>query len=190
MESRSDIKMCKKDIVPFLVKARSFEWISGQKDDPKDLCSHGEVTLQAGSERITCYCCTSAAALRMLRTLTEDRSVEDGMFGEQMLPCCGFNMYADETLENVTISGCDTGIDYSVRHQGNTVILTFENGHEFPVSIEHYSREVLHFARQIEDFYRSCSAKELPEDECGRNGYTAFWNEWHRRMRLCCEIFE
>lgn len=168
--------------VSFSITAKDFEWISGQKDDPQDLCSHGNVSIQIGSERISYFCCTSAAALRMLRTLTQDRCPGDGLFGEQMLPCCGFNMYADTDLENVTISGCDNGVDYSVRHQGDTVILTLENGHAFAVRMDDYSREVLHFAHQIENFYASCSKKELPEEEYERNGYLAFWNEWRRRM--------
>lgn len=167
--------------VPFSIKAESFEWINGCKDDPDDLCSHGNVTLKIGPETISCYCCTSAAALRMIRTLTEDRNPQDGLFGEQMLPCCGFNMYADETLENVTISGCDSGTDYSVRHQGNLVILTLENGHAFAVSMDNYTREVLQFARRVEDFYRCCSVKKIPENSIERDGYAAFWNEWRRR---------
>ena len=28
-----------------------------------------------------------------------------------------------------------------------------------------------------------CCPKELPADELDRNGYIAFWNEWHRRYK-------
>ena len=28
-----------------------------------------------------------------------------------------------------------------------------------------------------------CAPKELPPNEYDRNGYIAFWNEWHRRCR-------
>ncbi len=169
--------------VPFSITATGFCWINGQADDPQDLCSHGEVTVQAGPESVSYFCCTSAAGLRMLRTLSADRSPQDGLYGEQMLPCCGFSMYADETLKHVTISGCDSGADYSVRHQGGTVILTFENGHSCTVRMEDYSREVLHFARQIEAFYAESTPKKLPQDIAEQNGYAAFWNEWNCLMQ-------
>lgn len=37
--------------VPFSITARNFEWISGQMDDPQDLCSHGNLSIQIGSDR-------------------------------------------------------------------------------------------------------------------------------------------
>lgn len=46
----------------------------------------------------------------------------------QMLPCCGHFMIPNETLDNVTISGCPNGIDWSVIHDGNSVILELEDG--------------------------------------------------------------
>jgi len=104
--------------VIFCIKCSDFAWINGSQDDPEDLCSHGIVTVEIGEERLSYDCCTSAAALRMLRTLTQEHEIEDSMYGEQILPCCGFNMYADDTLENVFISGCSSGVDYAVHHQG------------------------------------------------------------------------
>ena len=64
-----------------------------------------------------------------------------------MLPCCGHFIIANEALDEVTISGCENGIDWSVIHKDNMVILELE-------------------------------------DEFDRDGYVAFWNEWHRRREM------
>lgn len=45
-----------------------------------------------------------------------------------------------------------------------------------------YTNEVFKFADMVENFYMSCSPKILKEP-FERDGYTAFWNEWHRRRR-------
>ncbi len=168
--------------VIFCIKCSDFAWINGSQDDPEDLCSHGIVTVEIGEERLSYDCCTSAAALRMLRTLTQEHEIEDSMYGEQILPCCGFNMYADDTLENVFISGCSSGVDYAVHHQGGDIVLTTEDGKQYEVGFEEYRTEVLAFACEVEAFYKRCAEKKLPEDEYERNGYQAFWNEWNRRM--------
>ncbi len=166
----------------FCITWSNLGWINGPEDDPEDLCSHGEVTVHLGDEQLSYSCCTSAAALRMLRSLTEDHLMQDFLLGEQMLPCCGFNLYADNTLQNVFISGCPNGVDYEVRHQDDEVVIVTPAGNRYAVALELYCREVLYFARAVEDFYAHSRPKRLPEDELDRNGYLAFWNEWRRRM--------
>lgn len=166
----------------FSIKSSNFEWIDGRSDDPDDLCSHGKVIVQIGDEELAYFCCTSAAAMRMLRTLTQDHEIMDTLCGEQMLPCCGFEMYADETGQNVSISGCPNGVDFAVHHQDGDLILTTEDGKKFAVSMEDYRREVLKFAHQVESFYTQCSVKNQSQDEYAWNGYQAFWKEWKRRM--------
>ena len=47
--------------------------------------------------------------------------------------------------------------------------------------LQEYQREVLCFADKVEAYYKSCQPKHIPDDEFERNGYLAFWNEWHRR---------
>ena len=98
-----------------------------------------------------------------------------------MLPCCGHFYVPDAKLENVTISGCGNGIDWTVRHSGKNVILTLENGTEETIQLEEYRQEVYRFVDKIEEYYKSCSPKKIPEDSFRRDGYVAFWNEWHRR---------
>ena len=165
----------------FSILVQNFQWIDGSTDDPQDLCAHGDVTVTVGERELSYSCCASAAALRMLKTLTEDHLIEP--HGPQMLPCCGHFLIADKSLENVYIGGCDYGVDYAVVHQGDAVELTTEDGEKFLVDLGDYRRQVLAFAQQVEDFYNRCSPKVIPEDEFDRNGYLTFWKEWHRRVR-------
>ena len=95
-----------------------------------------------------------------------------------MIPCCGFFMIANESLSRVDICGCPNGIDWSVLHEKDNVILLTESGKRSVISIEEYRKNVFMFADLIESFYKSSEDKKLPEDEFDRNGYIAFWNEW------------
>lgn len=71
-----------------------------------------------------------------------------------------------------------------MKHENNCIVLILEDGTEERVSRKEYQDEVFRFADKIEAFYQQCSPKILPEDEFDRDGYLAFWNEWHRRRRL------
>ena len=153
-------------------------WIKGEIDDPTDLCLHGHAVAYIGNQKLEYNATVSATALYLLKTLTEDHIIYQD---NQMLPCCGFFLIADENLENVDISGCPNGIDWSVIHDGNNVKLILEGGQEEIVSLSDYQKEVYKFVDQIEAFYLSCKEKILPDDLFDRNGYIAFWNEWHRR---------
>lgn len=162
----------------FSIAATDFEWIDGSKDDIEDLCLHGHVVAYIGKHKLECNATISATALYLLKSLTENHIINTD---NQMLPCCGFSMIANDTLDNVTILGCPNGIDWTVIHDGNTVILELEDGTRECVSIDDYRKEVWAFADKIEAFYKSCTPKKMPTDEFDRNGYIAFWNEWHRR---------
>lgn len=97
------------------------------------------------------------------------------------MPCCGHFYIPNETLDNVSICGCPNGIDWSVTHEDDNVIIELDDGTIFWVPLEDYKIEVFRFADEIEQFYDSCSPKILPEDEFDKDGYIAFWNEWHKR---------
>lgn len=99
----------------------------------------------------------------------------------KMLPCCGFFFATDESLSNVSIVGCDNGIDWSVLHENDNVKIILKNGYEEIVPLNEYKNEVFKFADMIEDFYKSSLPKTLPQNEYERNGYLTFWKEWHRR---------
>lgn len=163
----------------FSILYEDFGWINGTADDPEDLCLHGMVSVLIGAESFAYPCCASAAALRMLKTLTENHEVTNS--GEQMLPCCGHFMIANKAMDNVYISGCDYGIDWTVRHGDDGVRLITATGRQAVIGPALYRSEVLQFAGAVEAFYKSCSPKILPEDELSREGYQTFWNEWNRR---------
>ncbi len=163
----------------FKIDADKFEWITGPDDDPDDLCLHGHVKVQIGEEYLEDYGTVSATALYLLKTLSKDKIVSE--YDIQMIPCCGHFLIANDDLSEVDISGCDNGTDWSVIHEGNNVKIVLPSGYEETVDIEQYKKEVYRFADKIEAYYKSCKPKNIPDNEFDRNGYTAFWNEWHRR---------
>ena len=162
----------------FWIKATNLAWINGAEDDPEDLCLHGLARVQIGDQRLEYDATISATALYLLKTLTENHILHAD---NQMLPCCGNFMIPDAGLKNVKIVGCDHGIDWSVLHEGEQVRLILEDGYEEVVPLAAYRAEVCRFADEIESFYSSCTPKRIPKDKFERDGYTAFWNEWHRR---------
>ena len=163
----------------FRIDAARLHWMDDSVNDPDDLCLHGNAVATIGDRELEYEDCTvSATALYLLKTLTEDHIINHD---NQMLPCCGFCLIANDDLTGVTISGCPNGIDWSVIHSGDSVRLILDDGYEISIPMEQYREEVIRFADLIEGYYRTCPPKVLPEDEFDRNGYLAFWNEWHRR---------
>lgn len=157
-------------------------WVQGDKDDPDDLCSHGYVFVGIGSEVIcnqdTLDVTTSAASLHLMRTL--DKDYTPGSFAGQLLPCCGHFMVASDDLKTVDLHSCNSGIDWHVIHMPDGYIkLLFENGIEAIITFKNYKDQVLAFADDVKSFYNSSSPKNKLDDDFDRNGYIAFWNEWH-----------
>ncbi|MGI5883509.1 MAG: hypothetical protein ACOX83_00925 [Candidatus Spyradocola sp.] len=163
---------------PFALRVGNFSWINGEADDPEDGCLHGHAAARIAGETVEYDCTVSAAALYLLKSLTEDHVLGEG---EQFFPCCGFFLVADAAGENVSIIGCDNGADWTVRHEGERVRLILPDGKEQIVPLEAYRAEVFAFADAVEAQYRACAPKILPEDEFDRRGYETFWKEWRRR---------
>ncbi|MBE6114722.1 MAG: hypothetical protein E7191_06535 [Erysipelotrichaceae bacterium] len=163
----------------FRIDVDDMKWINGSLDDPKDLCLHGHVIVQIGNTVMEGDGTVSATGLYLLKTLTQDKV--ETWNDIQMIPCCGHTLLANEDLSEVTISGCDKGIDWSTIHVGDHVKIILSNGIEEIVSLDEYTTEVFRFADKIKSFYDSCTSKILPTNEFDRNGYIAFWNEWNRR---------
>jgi hypothetical protein len=90
-------------------------------------------------------------------------------------------MYANEDLSSVDIGGCPNGIDWSVIHEDGRIKFITETGKETFIDMDDYREEVYAFVDTIEAYYRNCLPKNMPSEEFERNGYTAFWNEWHSR---------
>lgn len=162
----------------FKIDADNLCWIDDSADDPNDFCLHGHVTAYIGKQKLECDATVSATALYLLKSLTEEHIIYQD---NQMLPCCGHFLIPNETLDNVDICGCPNGIDWTVKHENNSVNLILEDGTEERVPENEYKAEVFQFADKIESFYKRCTPKILPKDAFDRNGYIAFWNEWHRR---------
>ena len=159
----------------FEITVSNLHWIEGS-DPAEDLCLHGNVTAIIGDEVLQYDDATvSSSALYLLKSIKEDHKIYES---NQMIPCCGFFMIANESLSRVDICGCPNGIDWSVLHEKDNVILLTETGNRTVISIEEYRKNVFMFADLIESFYKSSEDKKLPEDEFDRNGYIAFWNEW------------
>ena len=163
----------------FSIDLKQMYWINGNPDDPYDLCLHGDVTAVIDDEYLECSATVSAAALYLLRSLTEDHVVDTS---GHLLPCCGNSMFADiETTGTVHILGCCYGMDWSVIHSNEEVELSTKCGKRAKISLFEYVEIVLQFVDKVEKFYQSCSPKCLPDDEFSKAGYNAFWNEWNWR---------
>lgn len=163
----------------FKIIINDLYWIGGDKDDPKDLCLHGNLTVHIGDTILADHGTVSATALYLLKTLTKDKIMNE--YDIQMIPCCGHFMIANNDLSEVLISGCDKGTDWSTIHDGDNIRIILPNGKTELISFDIYKKEVLDFVDKIEAFYLSCAPKELPNDEFRKNGYIAFWNEWKNR---------
>ena len=91
----------------FKITVSNLHWIDGSKDYPSDLCLHGDPVVYIGKYKRQFKGATvSASALYLLKSITEDHYPSDGE-EVQMLPCCGFNMYASEDLQSVSIMGLE-----------------------------------------------------------------------------------
>ena len=163
----------------FRIDVDNFTWINGEADNPGDLCLHGHVCVQIGNTLLEDTGTVSATALYLLKTLTQDKLMSEHDI--QMIPCCGFCLMANEELTEVDVLGCNNGTDWSTVHEGDHVRLILPTGQEEVVAFADYREEVCRFADKVEAFYNTCTPKIIPEDTFERNGYTAFWNEWHRR---------
>lgn len=159
----------------FSIKVSDLHWMDGV-EQAEDLCLHGNATAIIGDEVLEYDDATvSSTALYLLKSIKEDHKIYES---NQMLPCCGFFMIADEALSQVDICGCPNGVDWSVLHENDSVILITETGKRTVVPIDEYRQTVFAFADMIESFYKSSEEKIMPKDEFDRNGYVAFWNEW------------
>lgn len=164
----------------FSIEASDLHWIHGTEDDPRDICLHGSAETRIGG-RTLAYddVAVSAAGLYLLKTLTEDHCAGEG---SQMLPHCGHFLVPDEAGESVTNVGCDNGVDWTVRHEGDDVILELADGTAERLPLAAYREEVFRFADGIEAYYRSCAEKQFGKGEdFEKQAYRVFWKEWRRR---------
>ncbi len=172
----------------FDIKVLRQHWIKDDgKDNPEDLCSHGEVYLRIGDKEISNKesgsWTISSTALYLMRTLNEN--YEPNKYASQLIPCCGHFFMADENDDDfVIIMGCPNGIDWSIKHiENGQVKHILQNGEEGIIGKAEYRKIVIEFVNQVEKFYEQSNPKVIPEDEFDRKGYEAFWKEWKKLKR-------
>jgi len=158
----------------FSIDATDLHWMDGVPAK-EDRCLHGHATARIGTETFQYDATVSATALYLLKSLKKDHKIYES---NQMLPCCGFFMIANEDLSSVDICGCPNGIDWSVLHEGDTVVLVTAAGNTVRIPWEDYRATVFAFADKIEAFYKKSEPKAIPHDAFEEDGYQAFWNEW------------
>jgi hypothetical protein len=165
-----------------IIELRDPHWIS-DRDTEHDLCAHGGVEIRVNdivfSDGIDTNWTVSAAALHLLRTLTRDHTKEHPIC-ENLIPCCGFNMYEQGEGEDVLLLECSYGTNFEVKHYQDKVILTNQNSEKTTITNDEWQQSVFLFADAVENFYRLNEPKQT-QDEIDPLGYDAFWKEWKCR---------
>lgn len=165
----------------FVIDILDSHWIHGEKDNPDDLCLHGNVYVKIGEEVVADnYRCTvSSTALYLLKSLELDHTM--GASSNQMLPCCGHFIIPSDVDDTVEICGCENGIDWSVLHTKGHVKLITEKGNHINIDLSTYMDIFFEFVDKVEKFYKNSRAKNIPTDEFKSDGYIKFWREWNNR---------
>ncbi|MBK8904811.1 MAG: hypothetical protein IPM53_26765 [Anaerolineaceae bacterium] len=163
------------------LKVHNLNWIT--EDEAIDLCAHGSVEFSIGDLNIVSpddgNWCVSAAALYLLRTLSESHTSESPV-SEHIFPCCGHSMYWDENSEDCIVFGCPNGINFDVIHEAEHILIKTKNEQEATIPFPIWTASVCAFSDQISDFYERSLLKK-PFDEENRKGFEAFQKEWTRR---------
>lgn len=160
-------------------------WIKGSKDDPEDLCAHGDFEFRIGGDVLSDGSAgreltLSAAALYLLRTLSRSHT-RDEPVGDHLFPCCGHAMYDLPDQDEVVIVGCPDGEDFEVDHrEGDALVLVrAAGGLEWSVDRDSWRDAVCTFADGVSEFYAMSSPKRPTADDAA--GFRAFQAEWERR---------
>ena len=153
-----------------------------EEDKTYDACIHGKVFLKIGDEILSdgqTEWCVSASAYHFLRTLFQDRLLDTE---NQIIPCCGNFLVPSEDKTTVTIVGCPNGIDFSVSHENEHIIIRTRDDKIFTVRFEEYANAVLTYAKQIQDFYTQNPPRRF-QDKFDKDGFSVFCNEWYALMK-------
>jgi hypothetical protein len=165
-----------------ILRPYNLHWIKGAADDPKDPCAHGGVEFQIdgdtlirpGDHTFT----VSAAAIYLLRSLSQPHS-NAHRSTEFLFPCCGC-MFEAEDSDDVTIVGCNSGVDFEVSQAGDDVLISAGDGKQYRVTAAAWTQAVCEFSDVVRDFYTKSSPKKH-YDAHDERGYQQFLSEWSRR---------
>ena len=154
------------------ISPQNLHWLSPEAPQT-DLCAHGGVIVSRGDQVLIDQCTAdwtiSAAALMLLRTLTDDHSA-DHRVGEHLFPCCGHAMYEQLGSDDVLIVGCPNGLDWEVQHRDDQIELRFKDQPTVSVSASEWQAAVVAFSDAVAAFYTS-SAPKQPSDQVDARGF-------------------
>jgi hypothetical protein len=165
------------------ISPQDLHWLSeGSAED--DLCAHGGVSIELDGSALLqtpdADFTLSAAALYLLRTLSSDHGPSIRV-GEHLIPHCGHAMWAEEGSGDVTITGCNIGLDWTVQRRASVIQLGFEGGRTVTIPFQDWQSAVVAFSDTVQTFYDRSNPKRLPADRHEREGFDLFLNEWRRR---------
>lgn len=168
------------------LKSLNLHWLENSEAE-RDLCAHSSVYLKIDSKIVSDENAgdwtVSASAYYLLKSLKENH---DGSVEPQLLPCCGFNMYAvGDNNDELLIIGYPSGINWTVAHKQNKVIHQFED-EILETDFDEWRNAVTEFSDAVMSFYEISSPKIIDDDE-DKKGFELFMKEW---KRLRAEAFE
>ena len=151
-------------------------WLPGQPEET-DLCLHGTVRVQIGDDVLEDEVCLSAAALHLLRSVTEEHQPDELA---KLFPIDGF-CWTPDGEGCIYLGGCPNGgFDGYVTHEDDVVRIALEELPAVQIPLTEYQAKVFAFADQVEAFFRQSKPKFV-NDELDKLWYPLFWEEWRLR---------
>ena len=152
-------------------------WLDGQPEET-DLCAHGVVRIHAGDHVLEGAVSVSAAALHLLRTVTDDHEPDEMA---KLFPSDGFCWTPWGDPYPIYLGGCPNGgFDGSVIHDDGCVCLAMEGASAVRIPEAAYRAEVFRFADAVERLF-SAGKPKIVRDALDQLWYPLFWKEWHER---------
>ena len=146
-----------------------------------DCCVHGRLYLKIGSQIVSAgdsEWTLSTAAFNFLRTIFENH---DSAHEEDLIPCCGFNMWPDDSLKDgLYIPNCGNGIDWSVEHEADTLAHRLSANVTLYTSKKVWARAVCDFADEVFAYFQTAWPKVIDNEE-DRTGFNRFIKLWQER---------
>ncbi len=154
-------------------------WLPSMPEE-EDLCLHGEVRVQIGEDVLQDEVSLSAAALHLLRSVTEEH---DPDVLAKLFPTDGF-CWTPDGEGSIYLGGCPNGgFDGYVTHEDDAVRIALEGLPAVRIPLTEYRAEVFAFADKVEAFFRQSKPK-IVIGELDKLWYPLFWEEWCLRRGL------